>query len=205
MWFVPMSADLKPITKEEYQWKNELSNRQSRQYHHSRGYVREVLSNIWDIEALEIPLISPPGKPPQLPESMGYLSFSHCIDGLFIGWSEKNIGVDIERIDRSFEAQKILNKVFSKQEQKIFKKIKAENYNKFFLSHWVRKEAAIKWQKGSISKDISSWMYDVDSKMMLNKERNLEIHNFLIAYKYWYMSVSCCENPNNKIPIICIY
>ena len=200
-----MSAELKPITKAEYEWKKGLSHIRSKEFHHSRGYVREVLSTIWDVKALEIPLTSPPGKPPQLAKRMGYLSFSHCKDGLFIGWSDKKIGVDIERADRSFEAKKILNKVFSKKEQKIFKNIKSKNYHEFFLSHWVRKESAIKWQKGSIMKDISNWFYDVDRKMMINKEINIEIHNIFIRYKCWDMSVSCEVNPEKTKPIICLY
>ncbi len=205
LWFVPISAELKQISKEEYAWKNELSHPRAREFHHSRGYVREVLANIWDIKALEIPLSSPPGKPPRLPNGMGYLSFSHCIDGLLIGWSKKKLGVDIERADRSFEAKKILNKVFSKKEQKIFKNINSENYQRFFLRHWVRKEAAIKWGNGSIARDITKWIYDANMKMIFNKEKNLGIHSFFIEYNFWYISICCDEDPAKSYPIICHY
>lgn len=206
LWFVPISSDLKPLTKKEFEWEKELSDFRFKQFHHSRGYVREVLSHLWDIKPLEIPLNSPPGISPELANGMGYLSFSHCIDGLFIGWSERNIGVDIERMDRSFKAKLIMNKVFSKEEQKnIFKNLGFESTKKLFLSHWVRKEAAIKWQKSSISKDIGNWIYDGKSKMMLNKKRGLKIYSFFKEYDNWYISVACEENPEKTLPIICRY
>ena len=106
---MPTSATLKPISFQELKWKHKLNANRSIQYEHSRGYVREALSHILGIPPLNIPIVSPPGLPPKLPTEMGYVSFSHCKDGLLIGWSIKNIGVDIERYDRIFFAEKIIN------------------------------------------------------------------------------------------------
>ena len=94
-WLIPKSASIKPISDGEMLWRKTLSNHRSMEYEHSRGYVREALSHILEIPALEIPLKSPPGLPPELPDEMGHVSFSHCRDALLIGWSLSNIGVDI--------------------------------------------------------------------------------------------------------------
>ena len=61
------------------------------------------------LEPLEIPLKADPGKPPLLADGLGYISMSHCSDALLIGWSSTKIGVDIERKDRQFQAQKCPN------------------------------------------------------------------------------------------------
>ena len=95
-----MQAPLKTISSTEQIWALELSGKRSREYQHSRGYIRQALSELWQIPALNIPLYAPPGKSPQLSEGWGHISMSHCCDALFIGWSPKRIGVDIERIDR---------------------------------------------------------------------------------------------------------
>ena len=57
LWFVPINSSLKPISEKELNWKIKLSKNRFFQFHHSRGYVREALSNLWGIEALEIPPI----------------------------------------------------------------------------------------------------------------------------------------------------
>ena len=77
---VPFDSCLKPISLQEIKWKEKLSATRSFQFEHSRGYVREALSNILEKRALEIPLNSPPGLPPDLPSEMGCVSFSHCRD-----------------------------------------------------------------------------------------------------------------------------
>ena len=107
-WLIPKSASMKPISDEEMLWRKTLSNHRSMEYEHSRGYLRETLSKIWDMPPLGIPLNAPPGKPPILPSGMGFVSISHCIDCLLIGWSIEKIGVDLERADRSFNAPKIM-------------------------------------------------------------------------------------------------
>ncbi len=60
IWFVPIKSCLKPISFQEKKWKQKMSLSRSFQYEHSRGYVREALSNIFGIPALDIPIISPP-------------------------------------------------------------------------------------------------------------------------------------------------
>ena len=46
LWFVPFNVSLKPISKKEIKWKETLNPSRSIEYEHSRGYVREALSQI---------------------------------------------------------------------------------------------------------------------------------------------------------------
>ena len=203
LWFIPKNSSLKPITKNELKWKNTLSKNKALEFHHSRGYVRKVLSSIFDIPELKIPLYAPPSQPPLLPSGMGVVSFSHCIDGLLIGWSSNNIGVDIERSDRLFNANKILNNYFSKKEKEMIKSLEEEKVTPMVLSYWVRKEAAIKFLKGSIFKDLSNLEYLEESKRILHKTSGIKINSYLIKYEKWFISIANNEIGRDEFPIIC--
>ena len=205
IWFIPIKSTLKPISFEEIKWKQNMSSSRSFQYEHSRGYVREVLSSILEIPALDVPIISPPGFPPKLPPEMGYVNFSHCRDGLLIAWSLNNVGVDIERSDRFFEAKKILNKFFTYNEKKFLEHHKDKDIYCEVLKLWVRKEAAIKWQKGSIFNDLSKWKLNLVTNELENKNDGYYLKSFFINYEDWYISVACNNNPETEIPIICKY
>tara|TARA_B100000212_G_scaffold208112_1_gene157097 strand:+ start:951 stop:1595 length:645 start_codon:yes stop_codon:yes gene_type:complete len=205
LWIVPKKAILKPITNEEMQWKKSLSNERSREYAHSRGYVRDALSYKWDMNPLDIPLFSPPSLPPELPKEFGYISFSHCIDSLFIAWSPFKVGTDIERFDRFFNAKDIIEKVFSVEEKDFLNKYDDENIRRISLSYWVRKEAAIKWQRGSLLKDMKSWVFNKKTNKIVNKKKGYKINSNFIKYKDWYIAISSEKNYENQNPIICQY
>ena len=203
--FVKFDSFLKPITIQEKNWKKQLSAKRAIQYEYSRGYVREALSHILEIPALEIPLNSPPGSPPLLPDNMGYVSFSHCRDALLIGWSKQNIGVDIERSDRIFEAKKVLNGFFSSSEKQLFRDLNDNELNSEVLKLWVRKEAGIKWQKGNIFNDLSKWDFKLGTNRLENKFDGYNLQSFFINYEDWYISVACNNNSETERLIICKY
>ena len=204
LWFVPRSSSLKPISKNELEWKKKLPKNRSEEFHHSRGYVREALSLIFDIPKLKIPLIAPPSLPPLLPSGMGIVSFSHCLDGLFIGWSSNNIGVDIERFDRNSNPERIINNYFSYKERKIITSLENETKVSRFLSYWVRKEAALKFFKGNIFKDLSNLEYLEGSNQILYKSKGIKINSYLIKYEKWFISIASNDKFEDKFPIICL-
>ena len=136
---------------------------------------------------------------------MGYVSFSHCRDGLFIAWSLQNIGVDIERSDRFFEANKILDKFFSYNEKQLIKDLNKHELNSEVLKLWVRKEAAIKFQHGSIFHDLSKWVFNLETYNMENKIDGYELNSFFINFENWYISIACNINLGKENLIICKY
>ena len=204
LWFVPIKIKLKPISADELQWKIKISENRFKQFHHSRGYVREVLSDLWGIPALEIPLIAPPGQPPKLKKQFGNISFSHCIDALIIGWSNQNIGVDIERFDRKFKAKSISKRFFSVSEKESLRKYSDKDINQEVLNLWVRKEAAIKWQKGSIYKDLKNWIFSDKSNIILNSNEGTYLYSYKINFREWYISIATKIN-TKRLPNICFF
>ena len=136
---------------------------------------------------------------------MGHVSFSHCWDRLLIAWSSENIGVDIERSDRLFEAKKILNKFFALSEKKFLKDLKDLQLHNEVLKLWVRKEAAIKWQKGSIFNDLSQWTSKLGSDKIEHKDAGYNLRSFFLNYEDWYISVACNIYSEKENLIICKY
>ncbi len=199
-----MDAPLKPITWEEEKYTFELSQKKSKQYLHSRGYVREALSEVLRVPALDIPLYAPPGKPPKLAEGWGHVSFSHCCDALLIGWSPTAIGVDIERADRPFKADQLSQRYFSEQENKILSTLQGEKLRAAVLEQWVNKEAAIKWQRGKLSVDIRQWYFCKNSDLAIHKKCGYRVGFSSLYFNDWYMAVTFNKNiHNNHQLIIC--
>ncbi len=181
-----------------------LSQRRSFEYHHSRGNVRYALSNLWNIPALDIPLKTSPGKAPELPDGWGYLSFSHCHDALLIGWSQTKIGVDIERQDRDFAFNKLVNRYFKSNEFSYFKKLPTKELKNSILKQWVIREAAIKWQRGKIGSDFSKWQYERNSNFLYHQilGYKIKIHHFV--YSSWSIAIALDNQSSISFPVICL-
>ena len=116
LWLIPMHDTRRAITSKEDSIAKKLSPIRGNEYRISRGIIREALSDHFGVPPLDIPLNAPQGKPPLLGEGWGKINFSHCGDALLIGWSDQNIGVDIERIDRKFDAKSPAKLFYSQEE-----------------------------------------------------------------------------------------
>ena len=154
LWLFPKQSPFQPISQEENQIAISLPPQISARYQHSRGYARQALSDLLGVPPLDIPLQALPGEPPQLGKGWGYISFSHCHDALLIGWSPKKIGVDLERSDRAFAAKSLAKRYFCKADKIDLLQLNGEDLRIAVLQQWLRKEAAIKWQRGRLFKDI---------------------------------------------------
>ncbi len=76
-----------------------------------------------------------------------YFSVSHTNALLFIAFSDENIGVDVERIDRNVNYSTLLKKFPYTEREEISSATD-------FLTHWTAKEAAIKWLGGTLARDL---------------------------------------------------
>ncbi len=198
-----MAGSIKPITLKEKEYAKKLAAKRSYEYQHSRGQVREVLAELWGTEALQIPLDAKPGQPPKLREGWGHLSFSHCVDTLLIGWSSKKIGVDIERKDRPLNALKLATRYFSKEEQIKLINLDSTLQKSAFLQQWVKKEAAIKWQRGTFASDQAQWDIESNSKYASHKILDYQIKIHQIDFKDWHIAIACDKALVAVEPIIC--
>ena len=120
IWFIPFNAPLKVISNEEKIFSFGLNTYMKTRFTHSRGYIREVLSRLFLISPLDVPLINSIGKPPLLKESMGYLSLSYSLNNLIICWSLDKVGIDMESRFRNFNAKNLMDRFYLEEEKKIY-------------------------------------------------------------------------------------
>ena len=199
-----MPSQLLPISSEEQKWVKKLTKQRGWIYHFSRGCIRDVMSNMTGSDPLEVPLKADPGEPPVLSEGWGHISISHCPDALLIGWSKEKIGVDIERKDRKLQAQKLSKRFFTEYENHEIENSTPSKVNDQVLQRWVVKEAAIKWQSGKISTNISQWNWQNNSSFAYHKKLGHQVKVYKQNYDKWTYAIALTEDDIISYPIICI-
>ncbi len=204
LWLFLMPSQLLPISTEEKEWVNQLSEKKGWIYHFSRGCMRNVMSQITGLDPLKIPLKADPGKPPLLGKDLGYISLSHCSDALLIGWSMNKIGVDIERKDRKLEASKLSRRFFDEDENLEIENLTKSQLQEQVLKRWTIKEAAIKWQGGKISNNLNQWIWKNDSSFVYHKQLGYKLKIYNQNYNAWTIAIAIDKNLRIPNPIICI-
>ncbi len=204
LWLFPVNAPLKQISPKEEQWASSLSSRRSREFRHSRGYLRQALSDLWKVKALDIPLTARPGRPPELSEGWGFVSISHCRDALLVGWSKSPLGIDIERIDRSFSANHIASRYFSDKEQQQISKLHGDNLRIKVLEKWLIKEAAIKWQKGSLANDLVHWHSREELGIIEHHSLKVRLSSMNLRHSHWAIAVASDFSNAANPTMLCI-
>ena len=199
-----MPSKLLPISNEEKKWVNKLTKKRGWIYHFSRGCIRNVISNMTDLDPLQIPLKADPGRPPLLEEGWGNISMSHCSDALLIGWSTEKIGVDIERKDRELHAHKLSKRFFTKYENQVIENLTSSQAKEEVLRRWVVKEAAIKWQNGKISNNLREWIWENNSSFAYHKKLGQKVKVYNQNYEKWTYAIALNETSVINKPIICI-
>ncbi len=186
-------------TSSELQIASNLSQARAKIFLETRYYMRDALSALFNINPLKVPITAHPGQPPELPNGMGYISISHCKDAFIIGWHRENIGIDIERSDRDFNYQKLAKKYFQKEN------IKNHNLNKYLiLKEWSAIEAAIKYDRGKLSRDIKEWKYIINKENLYHKGKKIKLNLIQIPFLDWTISMAHKNNVLNELPkIIC--
>ena len=172
-------------TSSELKIASNLSRARAKIFLETRYYMRDALSSLFNINPLKIPITAPPGEPPTLPHDMGYISISHCKDAFIISWHQEKIGIDIERSDRNFNYQKLAKKYFHKENYKNY------NLNKYsILKKWSAIEAAIKCDRGKLSRDIKEWKYKRDKENLYHKSKKIKLNLIQIPFLDWTISIA---------------
>ena len=199
-----MPLKLLPISSEEKKWVEKLTPKRGLNYHASRGCLRHVISSMTGLDPLDIPLKADPGKPPSLAKGLGHISMSHCSDALLIGWSLAKIGVDIERKDRQFQAQKLSKRFFSQYENREIENLTTSQANELVLKRWVIKEAAIKWQRGKIATNINQWIWENKSSFAYHKKLGHKVKVYEQNHDQWTYAIALDGDSVTPKPIICL-
>ena len=192
IFFFPNTCNKIIISEKEQKYSNALSEKRKDLYLYSRTCMRNALSQVFSLKPIDIPLNAQPSKPPLLPKDYGFVSLSHCVDSIVVGWSRNNIGVDIERRDRKVKLNLISNKIFTSKEIKFFAGINGYKEKSIkFLEHWVIKESLIKREKDTISKSINKWNWDYNSEEAFNISKRKFVKVKKILYKDWIIGLAC--------------
>lgn len=122
--------------------------------------MRAVLAPQLGLTPGLLPLHSPPGQPPTLPQGLGWVSLSHTADALLIAWSDQPLGVDLERADRRLDAQALAQRFFPESERAQLAGLADEALRRAVLRSWLVKEAAIKWRQRTLAAELGQWCLD---------------------------------------------
>ena len=191
LWIIPKENSPKYLSKEELVSAKELLNPKKNNFLHSRSSIREVLSELFDINPLNVPLDGAFGKIPSIPPEFGYISLSHCANALLIGWSTEKIGVDIETKNRNFEANKIMQRFYCNDEINELNLIKNKDKLRIaVMKLWLLKESSIKLQHGTIANDLLNWQINLNEKIAINKIAKLQLYCSCFEYKDWYIGTA---------------
>lgn len=203
LWIYTKKNEKLIISKNEFKWAKNLNNFRAQEYSQARGFLRQSLSDLFDLNPLDIPLYSMPNKAPVLLKNFGFVSLSHCKDAFLIGWSKDKIGIDIENKNRTLKNNKIYEKLFTKNEKKEFITENDRSSEKL-ISYWTLKESAIKWQRSSIFKELKNWEIDRDNMKISNYKKNIRLNIETIKYKKWIISTATEKTNNSRSNCLCI-
>ena len=199
IWFYEIKGVQDVVTAQEIKTAEKLSSIRSKVFLETRGYLRQSLSTLFDLDPLEIPIKAHPGEPPILPPNMGYVSLSHCKDALTIVWHKRKIGIDIERRDRDFNHIKLAEKYFFHTNKSTINKLTKN----MILNQWCAVEAAIKWDHGKLAKDINHWQYFEKPKELIHKKKNIHLNYSKINFHNWTIALAYEEKTSFNSEIIC--
>ena len=200
IWFYEIKGVQDVVTIEEIKTAKKLSGLRSKIFLETRAYLRQSLSELFNLDPLEIPIYANPGKPPRLPAGMGNISLSHCKDALILVWHKSKIGIDIERTDRDFNHVKFAEKYFFHTNKSIHNNNLTKN---MILNQWCAVEAAIKWDHGKLSKDIKHWQYFEKTQELIHDKKNLRLNYSQINFYNWNIAIAYQEKTSFNPEIIC--
>ena len=192
------------VSNQERACASGLTASRAQQFLASRGWMRSCLSTLHAVDPLEVPLTAPPGAPPQLPDAWGYVSLSHCADACLLGWSQQPIGVDLERADRKLDAAAALvRRFFTEFEQGELLELEGDQLREQVLDRWLLKEAAIKWQHGSLAQDLGFWEVSSNLRTAVHHDLNLRVAAQLLSQGEWRLGVVVSDKEFLQDCVLC--
>ena len=194
MWLGPASSTDPYVSDQEQAWACNLGQTGQRRFLGSRAWMRSCLSDLWGVPAQQIPLHAPPGTPPALLSGWGFVSLSHSKGSALMAWSSAPVGVDLERLARRFASEALMSRYYESSEQRRLRSLPKQSFHQAVLEHWLIKEAAIKWQQGSLAQDLSHWVVAADGLSASHQASGLQVSAHCRQLGPWGIAiVSACE------------
>jgi 4'-phosphopantetheinyl transferase len=124
-----------------------------------RGLLRTILAGYLGREPASLGFrYGPHGKPALAgPELLCFnLTHSRGLALLAVTWG-RQVGVDVERVDRTVRHEEIAERFFSAREREALRSLPAELRAEAFFAGWTRKEAYLKAHGGGLSVPLDSF------------------------------------------------
>lgn len=143
-------------------------------YPDSKRAVKAILSEYFHLNGVEITK-NEHGKPflANASELPLFFSISHTDSRLFVAFSDENVGIDAENLDRKPDYAPIIKRFPPEERKEILSPAD-------FLRHWVIKESAIKWLGGSLAHDLHKLRF-VENRLFYGEieiPAHLTFHSF---------------------------
>ena len=208
LWLIPTEPAEPPpqacISPQELAWAAALPDRRAQQYRFSRAWMRCCLSERLDLSPDRIPLHAPPGRPPSLEEGLGFVSVAHTHDALALAWSHAPIGIDLERLDRSFDALRLAERFYCQRDRNGLETLPSEACRCEVLRQWLAKEAAIKWQRGSLARDLLAWSWSGSDDVAVHLRCGFRVRIRHHQWRHWLIAVADEEDLSGQVLQICL-
>ena len=205
LWVVPFGLKDLKNTEDELNFANNFSLKYGKLFLYTRSYMRLCLSNLFCMDPLFVPLIAPPKKPPKLNDNLGFVSLSHCENGILIGWSDTKLGIDIERTDRKVPKELLIKRFFSIYENKYLLETNKKFSTEKFMDLWVTIEAIVKYQNGSLFLELNKWFCDLENLRSYNLQENTQIRTKVFKYNLWTIGLANNNIYSSQATLICKY
>ena len=177
------------LSQAELAWSAALPPPVQHRYRTSRHLLRCRLAGCLGLLPEAVPLHSPPGQAPRLAEGHGAVSLSHSREQLLLAWSPWPIGVDLEWQQRTIAAESLARRFFPPQEWQQLQRHSPAERAALVLESWVRKEAAIKWQRSSLATDLRHWHWCAERQRLEHLLENWQPPSALQRRDGWLCAV----------------
>ena len=202
LWVFPINSSQKILSDQEKYIASLLPKQKSIQYKISRGNIRFVISKLFKIDPLEVPLNSLPNSAPKLGKNFGFISMSYSYDALLIGWSKNKIGVDIENYNRNSLNINVAKRFLNEKDNLRIQHMSEDILKKVLLKIWVIKESLIKFHNENLFKGLKNWYIDDNFKIANHKNEKLKLNIKNIRFKSWEIGLASSKKLNqNEIKI----
>ncbi len=160
-------------------------------YPSSVEFLKDVLIAHYGVEN---PLVDKTenGKPYlKSPKRALFFSVSHTDDKLYAVFSDENIGLDVEKMDRTLDYLPIAKKFPFEERQEIAD-------CQAFLRHWTVKESTVKWLGGTLAHDLKKLTYA--KNRLYYGELELPLHILVKEFDGYFLTL-CKERDFGNVDI----
>jgi 4'-phosphopantetheinyl transferase len=159
--------------------------------------LRYVLQQRFSYKHEEIVILKGEKGKPYLKDIPIHFNISHGGEYVVCGFSQEEVGVDIEEI-KDIDLN-VAKRFFSKKEYENLLSKKPENQRDYFLSLWTLKESYLKWLGDGMAIPLDSFCFEIDHEDITLEDDNRDVIPFFKEYFVDGYKLAVCVT-TDKLP-----